>query len=104
MPMRLRRGATLQCSASQVHPPLRDGNSSRRAVRGLKATATVIVSLHNGRSDDGLPAAKSGARMLFVMANRDDANAIRKNPVKEVIWEPPQVRPAQITKGRMKPQ
>ena len=42
--------------------------------------------------------------MLFVMANRDDAYAIRKNPVKEVIWEPLQVRPAQITKGRMKPQ
>ena len=42
-----------------------------------------------------LSALHTGSWMLFVMANRDDANAIRKNPVKDVIWEPLQVRPAQ---------
>jgi hypothetical protein len=51
-----------------------------------------------------LPAFKTELRMLFVMADYDNPNAIRQNAIKKVIRESLQVRPAQVANERMKSQ
>src|ERR1043166_1468629 len=51
----------------------------------------------------GLSALNREFRALFVMANSDDANPIREDPIEKVIWEPLQIRAPQVLKVGMKP-